>query len=417
MDYTFKFTEEEYIRFLNSTMEKNEDPLIKVKIEKYRKIILIILMISIYLVPAIFMVGNILFIFIWSILSALINLILYFVVKGLSKKTNNSYKRYTDKINYKLQINEKDEKRVIVKNNIFSYFSSTESIMFKVSNISHIKEDDLFIIISYKNDKNNIYIPLRVLNHLNEHDKFIEEIKKNDDNNSDLNLGDKNICTNKFSLDIKDIKISIKYLFSQKRIINIIIKVILPVIIMQCLALFVIYLMLSYFDTRKMIFLLIVLAVATFNLIIIIKVILPVIIMQCLALFVIYLMLSYFDTRKMIFLLIVLAVATFNLIGIPFLIKKTLMRKLFINKDNEESESNYQVVFINDNGIYTYNKDICVGLNWSKDLVLKEYNNYFFVTKESRLISIIPKRAFSNKGDCDKFIRRIENYISKSNFL
>ena len=93
------------------------------------------------------------------------------------------------------------------------------------------------------------------------------------------------------------------------------------------------------------------------------------------------------------------------------------MRKLFINKDNEESESNYQVVFINDNGIYTYNKDICVGLNWSKDLVLKEYNNYFFVTKESRLISIIPKRAFSNKGDCDKFIRRIENYISKSNFL
>ncbi|MBS5884565.1 MAG: hypothetical protein E6300_10975 [Clostridium sp.] len=370
MDYTFKFTEEEYIRFLNSTMEKNEDPLIKMKIEKYRKIILIILMISIYLVPAIFMVGNILFIFIWSIFSALINLIIYFVVKGLSKKANNSYKRYTDKINYKLQINEKDEKRVIVKDNIFSYFSSTESIMFKVSNISHIKEDDLFIIISYKNDKNNIYIPLRVLNHLNEHDKFIEEIKKNDDNNSDLNLGDKNIYTNKFNLDIKDIKISIKYLFSQKRIINIIIKVILPVILMQCLALFVIYLMLSYFDNRKM-----------------------------------------------IFILIVLAIATFNLIGIPLLIKKTLMRKLFINKDNEESESNYQVVFINDNGIYTYNKDICVGLNWSKDLVLKEYNNYFFVTKESRLISIIPKRAFSNKGDCDKFIRRIENYISKSNFL
>ncbi|WP_278600040.1 hypothetical protein [Clostridium tertium] len=58
---------------------------------------------------------------------------------------------------------------------------------------------------------------------MNEHDKFIEEIKKNDDNNSDLNLGDKNICTNKFRLDIKDIKISIKYLFSQKRIINIII--------------------------------------------------------------------------------------------------------------------------------------------------------------------------------------------------
>ncbi|MDU2681017.1 MULTISPECIES: hypothetical protein [Clostridium] len=35
----------------------------------------------------------------------------------------------------------------LLKNNIFSYFSSTESIMFKVSNISHIKEDDLFIII------------------------------------------------------------------------------------------------------------------------------------------------------------------------------------------------------------------------------------------------------------------------------
>lgn len=77
----------------------------------------------------------------------------------------------------------------LLKNNIFSYFSSTESIMFKVSNISHIKEDDLFIIISYKNDKNNIYIPLSVLNHLNEHDKFIEEINKNDDNNSDPKLG------------------------------------------------------------------------------------------------------------------------------------------------------------------------------------------------------------------------------------
>lgn len=370
MDYTFKFTEEEYIRFLDINMEKNDEPQIKIKVEKYVRIILIILMISIYLIPAIFMGGNIWFIFIWSILSTVINLIFYFAVKGLSKKINNSYRKYISKINYKFQINEKDEKRVIIKDNIFSYFSSTEIIMFKVNTISQIKEDDLFLIISYKNDKNNIYIPLRVLNYLNEHDKFIEEIKKNDNNNNNnIYLDDKNIYTNKFTLDIKDIKTSIKYLFSQKKVINIIIKVILPAIIIQCLTLFVIYLMLSYFDNRKM-----------------------------------------------IFLLIVLAVVTFNLIGIPLLIKKTLMRKFFVNKDDEEAKSNYQVVFINDSGIYTYNKDICIGINWSKDLILKEYNNYFFVTKESRFISIIPKRAFNNKDDCDKFIREIENYISKSDF-
>ncbi|WP_291649321.1 hypothetical protein [Clostridium sp.] len=367
MDYTFKFTEEEYIRFLNINTEKNEDPSIKINIEKYRRIILIILMISIYLIPAVFMVGNILFIFIWSIFSTIINLILYFGVKGLSKKTSNSYKKYIDKINYKFQINEKDEKRVIVKDNIFSYFSSTESIMFKVSSISQVKEDDLFLIISYKNDKNNIYIPLRVLN---EYDRFIEEIKKINDNNTNIYLGDKNIYTNKFTLDIKDIKISIKYLFFQKRVINIIIKVILPFIIIQLLTLVAIYFMLSYFENKKM-----------------------------------------------IFLLIVIALTAFELVGIFLLIKKTLIKKLFINKDNEELESNYQVSFINDNGIYTYNKDICIGLNWSKDLVLKEYNDYFFVTKESRLISIIPKRAFNNKDHYKKFIRKIEDYIGKSNLL
>lgn len=83
-------------------------------------------------------------------------------------------------------------------------------------------------------------------------------------------------------------------------------------------------------------------------------------------------------------------------------------------KEGNKERSKECTVFINENGIYNYTNDICVGLNWDSKLILEKYNDYYFVTKESRLMAIIPLKAFSNQEHANKFINKLENYINRN---
>ena len=369
MKYLYSFTEDEYVFFIKEPIKGHKKFInykLLNKIRKFLKIVLIILMICLYLIPAITMVGRIDFLIIWGILYTLICLIMYFISKILNKTLKGKFSKYSYdngfKVIYKLYLHEKDRKELVLDDYILNYYTQNEIIMINCNLIKSITKNEKFLVISYLND--NIYIPRRVLNSLNEEDEFIDKINSHKDNTHDRIYTNINgISTEKILIDDKDIKEIINYSLFQKGVKSKLLKILLPIIFIEIVEVFLINLLLHVLN---------------------------------------------FKIISIILILAILLIIV-NFIIIPKVIKN-LFRKILTSDKND---SNGYRICINESGIYNLKENILTGSNWNENLSLAKYNDSYFVTNGIRVIAYIPTKSFQNIDDKELFINKINQYLKE----
>ena len=246
MEYSYSFTEEEYSYYIKQELEKNKKYInykFLNRVEKTQKVALVVLMICIYLMTLIIMVMERVDLIISAIISALVTILAYFLIKKIKSKFTNYSSDHSYKSVYEFNSKERGRKRVVLEGPFLRYYLENEITVINCNLIDKIDKNEMFLIISHLDS--SILIPLRVLNAYNEEEKFISKINsyKDNDCNSIYESFD-GISSEKIYIDDSDIKTIINYTIYNKKFRSKIFKILLPIMFIEILEIVLMYLLL-----------------------------------------------------------------------------------------------------------------------------------------------------------------------------
>lgn len=366
MEYSYSFTEEEYSYYIKQELEKNKKYInykFLNRVEKTQKVALVVLMIFIYLMTLIIMVMERVDLIISAIISAIVTILAYFLIKKIKSKFTNYSSDHSYKSVYEFNSKERGRKRVVLEGPFLRYYLENEITVINCNLIDKIDRNEKFLIISYL-DSSILLIPLRVLNSYNEEEEFISKINsyKDNDCNSIYESFD-GISSEKILIDDSDIKKIINYTIYNKKFISKIFKILLPIIFIEILETVLIYLLLYMLELK---------------------------------------------TINIILILIILLIIT-NFIILPKFIKK-IFRKIF---NSEKRDNSGYRIYINESGIYNLKDKLLTGSIWKEGLILDKYHENYFLVDDFRVIAYIPEKAFTNREDMEVFISKLKDYLNK----
>lgn len=365
MEYSYSFTEEEYSYYIKQELEKNKKYInykFLNRVEKTQKVALVVLMICIYLMTLIIMVMERVDLIISAIISALVTILAYFLIKKIKSKFTNYSSDHSYKSVYEFNSKERGRKRVVLEGPFLRYYLENEITVINCNLIDKIDKNEMFLIISHLDL--SILIPLRVLNSYNEEEKFISKINsyKDNDCNSIYESFD-GISSEKIYIDDSDIKTIINYTIYNKKFRSKIFKILLPIMFIEILEIVLMYLLLYMLELK---------------------------------------------TINIILILIILLIIT-NFIILPKFIKK-IFRKIF---NSEKRDNSGYRIYINESGIYNLKDKLLTGSTWKEGLILDKYHENYFLVDNFRVIAYIPTKAFKNMKDMEVFINKLKNYLKK----